>query len=151
MDPTFVHQTFLGSPVTEDHAKLYGNFPKYRGFSSDAPTPEDFAAAFVVALMQVLWAQDGLLKESFILVPAHKIAWANDQLSTVTRQMFARWKGRGTVEERKRIVGKLSRAFGHLMVGSRVLQMGEPARWVAVGFRVEDPVPDWMKAALLLV
>lgn len=151
MEPSRIHTVFLGTNPSETHTKLYANFPRYRGFSSADPSREAFEATFIVALMQAT-GENGKFNRSYLFVPATKVAWVNELTLSVARVMFARWKGQGTPEARKKVVEHLGQALKHLMVGSRVLQMeDEPARWTALGFQAADPIPEWMRSALLSV
>jgi len=151
MDFVQLHRIFLGPLVTDEHSRLYENFPQYRGLSKVAPTRSEFEATFIVALTQALWAKDGGMNESFVLTPASLTSWVNTETITLVRKMFAHVKGmEGTPETRRRVAEKLGAGVKHLMVGSRVHQMEEPARWVSVGFQVTDPIPDWVKSSLLV-
>lgn len=150
MEPEKIHRILLGAPVTETHLKLYEGYPSSRGFSTADPSREEFEAAFMLALAQVL--KGNQLNRTFLFVPASKTVLFGEMATEVARRMFARLKGTNPIERRRGTVEKLSLALKHLMFGSRVLQMErEPAHWAALGFQQTDPIPEWLRAGLVSV
>lgn len=152
MTPALVHRLILGDhAVTDVHAKLYDNYPKYRGFSQSEQAKDVFEATFVLAIMQT-FGEGGKFHPSFLCVPATQFDWVNGQMKEIARALLLRWKFAQDVEQRKRVVERLSKAFQHLMIGSKVFQVPEaPRRWMAFGFSQEDPIPLWLKDSLLSV
>lgn len=151
MEPARVHLTLLGTSPSEEQRKLYDGFPSYRGYSASSPTDDHFEATFVAALTQALGA-GGKFNRSYIFVPATKVEWVNSRTIQIAQTMFGLLKLKPSGEQRRKTCENLGAVLKHLLVGSRVLQMeDEPARWVALGFQSADPIPEWMRNALLPV
>ena len=72
--------------------------------------------------------------------------WADDQLKKIVRRIF-----RSRAGAAKSSLRDLYRNFQKLIMGSNVLQISEPPRWVAYGFTDTDVLPPWMRNRLLHV
>lgn len=151
MDPATIHKIFLGHSPSEAHSRLYCNFPRYRGFSQAESSPELFEATFIVALTQAM-GEKARFNRTYLFVPSSMVNWVNEQTGLVARSMFGRLKGRDTPEKRRKVCEHLGASLKMMLVGSRVLQMdAPPSHWMAFGFKVSDPVPEWLRDALLPV
>ena len=146
MTPDEFHTVMVRTPITEEHRRLYAEFPTFRGFSVEIPTPGQFEACCVLALMETRKEARCLL-----LVPANHTEAVTARLSSFFQTLIRNWWGVGAPDVRRNMLQKLGKSCDRIMMGSRVLQMAEPPHWVAVGFRQEDPSPDWLKRALLPV
>lgn len=151
MEPQRIHLAFLGENPGPTHTRLYTEFPVARGFSSNVADEARFEATFVAGLAQV-FEDGGGLQPCFLLLPASQTVWGTAQMTQIVRRMLSRWKHESDPAIRARAVHRLAEGIKHMMVGSRVLQLDNPpSRWVAFGFTVNDPVPEWLRDGLILV
>lgn len=101
---------------------------------------EHFLATFILA-----YGQTPRGNVAFAVSPAtHR--WADEQLARIVRRIFKTRAGAS-----KASLEELFRNFQRLTMGSSVLQISEPARWVAYGFTDTDVLPPWMRNRLLSV
>lgn len=98
---------------------------------------EHFLATFILAYGQT---PEGTVAFA-VSAPTQK--WANEQVKTIARHIFSS-RSRG-----KSSIGELFSKFQRLAMGSNVLQLAEPKRWVAYGFTETDVLPPWMRNRLI--
>jgi hypothetical protein len=72
--------------------------------------------------------------------------WADEQLRKIARRIF-----RSRAGAAKSSLEGLYKNFQRLNMGSSVLQIPEPPRWVAYGFTDTDVLPPWMRNRLVSV
>jgi hypothetical protein len=99
---------------------------------------EHFLATFILAYAQTPTG------EVAFAVSGSTQKWAGEQLKKIARHIFStRAKAsRASIQE-------LYGYFQRLMMGSNILQLDEPTRWVAYGFNDADILPPWMRGHLL--
>lgn len=124
------------------HRKLYGTLPDeklqdfyasgYRGFGRSGPLkPDEIRAAFTLAIT------DGLQGPVVLVLPRAIEATIMQEIEATARQIFRRFRGLpGPVRT-------ISHAIKRIVVANRYLA-DEPARWVAIGFKIQDPIPYWL-------
>lgn len=154
LDYALFHQNLLGihaekTPtefrVTPAQERLYRaaqrETPK-RGFLLAPNKPleswEHFVATFILAYAQT---ETGPV---VFAVSAVTLKWANDQVRRVARHIF-----QARAKSSRESVEQLYSCFQRLAIGSNVLQLTEPERWVAYGFHDKDLLPPWMRGRLL--
>lgn len=150
MDVAKFHMALLGIDqgrtavpfqLTDEAQRLYDAHAEHdiRGFD-DAPgeDAEQFLATFVLGL-----SMTGGEHMVVLAVPRPYTDWAFTQTKIIARHVFRTRRGNTAA-----IIG-LRKAFQQINVVSRVLQIPEPERWVAFGFRNQGPIPAWMKGRLL--
>ena len=143
-----LHESFLGDTPGQEAQSLYQVYPLSKGFSDRTNAVDRFEAVFVLALAQTMPMGNSKLHKTMLFVAAPTEGWAVKQMQRIAGVIFGRLK-----EDGNTIAAKLmGQAFNHLMMGKFVLQVAEePERWASFGFRVADPVPDWMRKSLLSV
>jgi hypothetical protein len=154
MDYAVFHQNLLGRDpkktpsefqITPTQERLYkaakGEAPRH-GFllASNKPLEswERFVATFILAYAQT---EKGPVA---FAVSAATQRWANDQVKKVARRIF-----QARAASSREAVHQLYSYFQRLAIGSNVLQLTEPDRWVAYGFHDHDLLPPWMRGRLL--
>lgn len=158
MDYDAFHQNLLGKDpdrtpaefcITPAQERLYRAAQKEspkRGFllRSDKPLQswEHFVATFILA-----YAQTPSGHVAFAVSAATQ-KWANDQVKTIARRIF---QARARAHASKESIRQLYSYFHRLSMGSNILQLAEPDRWVAYGFHEHDLLPPWMRGRLLHV
>ena len=70
-------------------------------------------------------------------------------LATVVVRKIARRIFNSRVGAAKSSLKELYRNYQRLVMGSSVLQIAEPSRWVAYGFTDADVLPPWMRNRLI--
>jgi hypothetical protein len=70
--------------------------------------------------------------------------WVDEQLRIIARRIFKSRAGAA-----KASLEALYKSYQRLTIGSNVLQIAEPPRWVAYGFNDTDVLPPWMRNRLL--
>lgn len=139
IDPAKTPPAFRVTPAQE---RLYAASEPRHGFLlSSAKSLERwdlFLATFVLAYAQT---PRGLVT---FAVSAPTQRWADEQIKKIAHRIFgARAKmPRASVQE-------LFDYFQKIATGSKILQVNEPARWVAYGFHERDILPPWMRGRLL--
>lgn len=147
------HQNLLGMDLDKTpvrfrispiQRRLYDEIAKgkHGGFLPSQASLENwdqFLATFVAAYAQTT---DGMVL-FVVSAPAQK--WVLEQVKTVARRIFASRTGKG-----RSTIQRLFQCFQHLSVGSNVLQVSEPPRWVAYGFNDKDVLPPWMRGKLAI-
>ena len=142
IDPQKTPAAFWVTPLQE---KLYmaSEEDRKRGYLLDSSATlqswEHFLATFVVAYSQ---ARDGRV---VFAVSAATHAWTNEQLKKVARRIFSTRAGADRAS-----IQVLYNGFARLSIGSNVLRVDEPPRWVAYGFHDNDVLPPWMRGRLLV-
>jgi hypothetical protein len=142
------HFKLLGKMPTPAQIALYQAFPSKRGFSWTENNEEQFEAVFLEAFVQTFQdeGEDGPHKV-YLLVSNQSNVWVSVQVKRITKVIFDICKKKKDVNRAR----QLGRLFQHMMVGSRVHQMGiEPDRWAVYGFSNQDRIPEWVSAALLV-
>ena len=145
------HQNLLGidpdkTPETYRlgtlHQRLYEEAQKGRHgallpYQSPLENWDQFLATFVVA-----YSQTGNGDVFFaVSPPIHK--WVAKQVQEVARHIFASRK-----KTPRATLMHLYKGFQALGIGSNVLKIAEPPRWVAYGFHEKDVLPPWMRGKL---
>lgn len=142
IDPEKTPLNFRLSPV---HQRIYSEAEKGKHgslFAHQAASLEDwdhFLATFIIAYAQT---KDG---QVFFAVSASAQKWALQQVNVVARRIFASRKG-----SPKPMLHRLYQSFQLLSIGSNILQITEPPRWVAYGFHDKDVLPPWMRGKLAI-
>lgn len=149
------HTRLLGIPSQEDQKLLYQAVPLgSRGYSDNAMDEARFQAILIVTLIQTMAADAGETHRVIILCPPSHEQWALAQLQVFARTIFNGFKKLPHTATAKRsdVARRFSTCFKHIFLASRVFQLGErPERWMSFGFKKTDPIPDWMRAALISV
>jgi hypothetical protein len=146
MDFSQFHKLLLGTDPTPDQVRLYGAFPKYRGYSNDAQEADRFIATFLIALGDT-WDRDTKTSHTVSLaVPRAMESWCIEAINSILEKVKLRKKAL-TPPGVKMFV----QAVKHVEMGSRVFSVdAAPKRWLAFGFKKEDNVPDWLRGGLML-
>lgn len=136
------HQVLFGADPTPIQKRVYDAFPKYRGISSSEQSPEVMQAIILLAL------NFGHFSERvYVFAPPVHEAWVLNQFSLAADQILNVCRSSPNSGALARGYGKL---FNKVAFTGRVLQFQEPERWLSCSFSAEDPIPEWMKRALLL-
>lgn len=151
MSPTdsfhLAHRAFFGEPPNERHARIYAAFPGARGVSDHEKDETVFEAVLIMALVQTYPRhQRPDPFKCYLFIPASIEKWAVTTLGSCAKRMFDLLKSKKEVK----VAQHLGAFFHSVLIGSRVLHLDqEPDRWVCFGFERTDPIPDWMRNALL--
>lgn len=153
IDLAVFHQNLLGlnpelTPpefrLTKTHERLYtANRESARcGYllqsTGNRESWEHLLGTFILAYGQT---PDGAV--TFAVSPPTQ-RWADEQLKRIARRIF-----RSRASASKASLEQLYKLFQRLTMGSSVLQISEPKRWVAYGFTDADILPPWMRNRLL--
>jgi hypothetical protein len=152
IDYLVFHQNLLGidpdkTPrafrVTPAQQRLYAAAePPRHGFllpsSKSLESWEHFLATFVLAYAQT---QRGVV---VFAVSAATQRWAGEQVKKIAHHIFG-----SRAKMPRKSIEELYGYFQNIVIGSNVLQVNEPARWVAYGFNEKDLLPPWMRGRLL--
>jgi hypothetical protein len=154
IDLAVFHRNLLGldpkrTPVefrlTKTHERLYAASRESarHGFllpsNRNLESWEHFLGTFVLA-----YGQTPIGSVTFA-VSAPVRRWANEQLKKVAHHIFS-----SRAKASRASIDDLFSKFQRLEIGSSVLQMAEPERWVAYGFTDEDILTPWMRNRLLI-
>jgi len=139
IDPDKTPANFRLSPI---HQRLYDEAQKGRhgGLLPHQGSLENwdhFLATFIVAYSQTNQGQ------VFFAVSASTHKWAINQVNAVARHIFATRK-----KTPKPTLVRLYQGLQALSMGSNVLRIAEPPRWVVYGFHEKDVLPPWMRGKL---
>lgn len=143
LNPEMTPREFL---LTKTHERLYvANRDSARcGYLLQANAKreswEHLLGTFVLAYGQT---QQGQV--TFAVSPPTQ-RWVDEQLRKIVRRIF-----RSRAGASKASLQGLYRNFQRIAMGSNVLQIPEPRRWVAYGFTDTDVLPPWMRNRLLNV
>lgn len=137
------HQVLFGSEPTPLQRRIYDAFPQYRGISSSEQNPEVMQAIILLALTFGHFSE-----RVYVFAPPMYEAWVLEQFSRAADQIL-------TVCRNNPNSGALARGYGKLFhkvaFTGKVLQFQQdPEKWLACGFAVSDPIPEWMSKALLV-
>ncbi len=126
------------------HERLYEEAQKGRHggllpYQASLENWDHFLATFVIAYAQTSQG------DVFFAVspPIHK--WAAKQVQGVARHIFSARK-----KTPRATLMQLYNGFQLLGMGSNVLKIAEPPRWVAYGFHEKDVLPPWMRGKLAI-
>lgn len=149
-DPTKIrnlHTLWFDEEPTERQGALYDAYPDARGYSDVAKDPELFRAVLHLALVQAI-PPDGdqqNLPKPYVFYPKTHDDWVLEQIRVNAEAIFTRLRA----EKRVKAAKFLGDCFQALLLGHLVFQMsGEPPCWVAVGFKREDALPQWLAGRL---
>lgn len=144
-----MHVHLLGGEPTTDQAALYDKFPENRGYNDTALNEERFTAVVVLTMSQAILQKDRVL----LLAPLPHEKWVVGQFNGVADRIFAVCKKLpGSHEGRVKLARGYGEAFKRIFIFGRLLQLPEPPKWWAsFGFAASDPVPEWVKTALVPV
>lgn len=141
IDPEKTPVNFRLNPI---HQRLYDEAQKgKRGgllpHQASLENWDHFLATFIIAYSQT---EHG---DVFFAVspPIHK--WAVNQVNVVARHIFSTRK-----KSPRPTLVRLYQGFQLLAMGSNVLKIVEPVRWVAYGFHEKDILPPWMRGKLAI-
>jgi len=115
-----------------------------RGWLDGCEDPEKFLAVFVRAMAQALPDDGETFQRSFLLLPPKHEAWAVVRMKVLTRHMLTQHA------KRPLIYNLICKLMTETVLATRVLQMEEPARWVAFGFGPDCDMPSWLRRHLLV-
>jgi hypothetical protein len=135
--------------ITPRILKLYKGFQSgARGFSNRELDPELFLATFVAAIRQVCLPSEtrpDVPKFSRVVFAVARPAnpWALERIEHLVRHIFRQRRGDAAG------VHYIRETFHRLVMGSRILQLPKPERWVAFGYSNDDPLPEWVQGSLI--
>lgn len=109
------------------------------GIAGHGPAVEVLVAASVAALWETQRAPRVLMA-----VPKPLEKEMIQQLELLARRVFRIRRGGNILD-----VKALRDAFRKVLLGSRVMQIDAPDHWVACGFALDDPMPDWLRNGLM--
>jgi hypothetical protein len=141
LNPEITPAEFL---LTSTHERLYkaSRESARHGYllrsSGSRESWEHFLGTFVLAFGQTPSGD-----VTFAVSPPAQ-RWANEQIRKIARRIFNTRAG-ASKASLKELYGNYQR----LAIGSNVLQISEPPRWVAYGFTDTDVLPPWMRNRLL--
>jgi len=141
LNPEITPPEFL---LTSNHERLYkasresGRHGYLLRSSGSRESWEHFLGTFVLAF--------GRTPEGYVTFAVSPLAqqWANEQIRKIARRIFNTRAGAA-----KASLQELYRNYQRLAMGSNILQISEPPRWVAYGFTDADVLPPWMRNRLL--
>lgn len=154
LDLAVFHQNLLGidpekTPpefrITQSQKRLYtaGQRSSKHGFLFDSnqglESWEHFLATFILAYGQT---PTGVVAFAVRSGPTQK--WVNEQIKKTARHIFG-----SRAKSKRKGIDELYANFQRLAMGSNILQLAEPERWVAYGFNEKDILPPWMRGRLL--
>lgn len=140
-----IHRGITGQDSEEAHEQLYRAYPTLRGYASSALNLPYLQATIVLGLSQTYMLHPERMTKTAFLVSPTAEKWALEQLDLILREIFDQCRQTGNL----RVAQYLGAALKHFLIGNRILQIEEPTRWVAFGFDLDMPLPDWMKDSLL--
>jgi len=137
------HFVLLDKKATDKQKLFYSKFPEYRGVSDQFLDAEILEAVFIAALTF------GTFDDRVcVFAPIMHESWILDQFKRVAKVIF---QGCHRAQDKVKTAEGYKRMFGKILLGGRFLQLPkEPSHWVAFGFTMDDPIPEWMKKRLLL-
>jgi len=138
-----LHETLLGTTPSKSQLRLYDN-PAVHGWLDGSEDPEKFLAVFMRALALTLPPDGETFRRSFLLLPPKHEAWAVVRMKALTRHMLVQHA------KRPMIYNLICKLVSETAMATRVLQMEEPARWVAFGFGPDCDTPSWLRSHLLV-
>lgn len=150
MDLVAFHQNWLGKDsqhtpiqyqVGAKQVELYAAWPQARGISTKERDPELFVAAFILALAQTKPEDD---RRVFLITPRSYIPWVKQQMETVARYMIqCRKKSPEGIDIVKAVCKQI------YLCDNPFKLVEPPARWVALGFKIGEVMPQWVSEALI--
>lgn len=138
------HKELVGGDPTPEQQRLYEAFPEFKGYSKEEHDKYLLVATFILGLHQTKNSQ----KVSFFVPRSHDalvIETINELLKEI-KQKRAKLPNKG-LEGNRQIV----KAIQNIEIGSRVFTVKtEPERWIAYGFSITTPAPEWLTTKLLV-
>jgi len=144
LEPEKTPAEFQVTPIQERLYSAMGKATPRNGFlleSTESLERHDlFVATFVIAYAQT---SSGTV---VFAVSKASLRWANEQIRQIARRIF-----HTRAKASRDVLRQLYLSFERLSIGSNILQLPEPDRWVAYGFHDQDLLPPWMRGRLLPV
>ena len=138
------HRIVLGTEPTREQARLYTQWPDFRGIADRTQDPLIAEAVVILAL------KSGSVNAQVLILAPHSMeSWLLQQIESVALRCFEGCKGGPRAKE---LIYGYTKLFARVRMNGRVLQMpDEPTHWVSFGFSAEDTLPPWMHGRLLTI
>lgn len=140
-----VHESLFEEAPNETHLTLYRAFPKSHGYKGHDQDLSRLQASLVLGIAQTYPSGGDSFQRVLFVYPSFMDEWVTDQIANTVKGIVVNLVQQDRIPAAKVVKNALDK----LLLGSRVLQIEEPPRWVAFGFDQDDLVPEWLKQGLL--
>jgi hypothetical protein len=150
MTPGQVHALLMGNEPNEIQQAFYSSGKM--GFSDKALDKERFTLVAMLTLQKTMRTSMMTPSRVVLLTPPSHFKWvqdAFDDISVIAFKMLKKYPG--SSKGRADLSKMIGNCFKIVFYNSRLLQLPDvPDAWTSFGFTREDPIPDWMRAGLLV-
>ncbi len=144
-----MHAVYFGEEAPKGAIRLYAKFPESRGFSASFGDRDQFRAVLLISLLSTLPEirpfRESDFRGAYLLHPKSGREWLLEAIRSEATAIF----GHLRAENEAGAIKTLLVCFQKMLTGHQVLQLTEPERWLAAGFKHDDPIPSWIKDRLL--